>query len=283
MTVYVINAYDIIETHSASYILSRALGAKISSPTLMQILMGLNQQDKREITENSLIDLALQYEVDIEDLKQLLISKLHVLTPLLSKKIPFIYLNADDSLVEGLLCDTLKTEYKVQCCPRDCVDFQTPALVIYYRQNYSDSDFKQVHQALMDGVYLITCGVLHHQLVIDNLYFNHSGLPTHDSNLHHLMKDNSPDGFLRKNDSLSFYRRFIQCQTEALPTLSLSPCQRGYIAYAIYQFIAPFVKFDGQPTPHDAINWRWHVDLLTFGVQKEVAILAEPVFNKDSA
>ena len=275
MNVYVINAYDIIDINSEHYFLSCAMGAKLSSHTLTHILMALNQQEKREITEKKLMDIAQQHEVDIADLKQILISKLHVLKPLLSKKIPSIYLNSDDELVEKLICDTLKNEYQVHGYANDFLEFKTPSLVIYYRQNYLDNDFKRVQQALMDDVYLITCGVLHHQLVIDNIYFNHSGLPTHCSNVHDLMTESSSDGIPSKNDSLSFYRGLYQSQIEAFPTLSLSPCQRGYIAYAIYQFMARFVKFDGQPTPYDAINWRWHVDLLTFGVQKEVAILAE--------
>ena len=274
---YIINAYEIIDICSASYFLSCALGAKISSHALTQILIALNKQEKREITEKKLMDMALLHEVDIQELKQILISKLHILVPLLSRKIPSIYLNSDDPLVEKLICDTLKMEYNVHCCPTDFLDFQTSSLVIYYRQNYSDPDFKPIYPALMDDVYLVTCGVLHHQLVIDNIYFNHSGLPTHFSNLHYLMMDSYSDGLLSKKDSLSFYRGLYKSQIETFPTLSLNPCQRGYIAYSIYQFLARFIKFDSPLTPHDAINWRWQIDLLTFGVQKEVAILEEPV------
>ena len=275
---YVINAYEIIDICSERYLLSFTRGAKISSSTLAQILIALNQQKKREITEKKLIDIALQYEVDIKELKYLLISKLHILKPLLSRKIPLIYVNSDDLLIEKLISDTLKAEYTVDCCTKDFLDFQTPSLVIYYRQNYSDPDFRRIYQALPDDVYLITCGVLHHQLVIDNLYFNHSGLPTHFSNLHHLMINASPEGqWLSKHDRLVLYRELYQRHIEAFPLLPLSPCQRGYIAYSIYQFIARFVKFDSQPTPHDAINWRWQVDLLQFGVQKEVAIMEEQV------
>ena len=270
---YVISAYEIVDVCSDSYFLSCALGAKISSHTLTQILIALKAQEKREVSEEELKEIALQYTVDINELKQTLISKLHILKPLVLRKIPSIYLNSDDELVEKLLYDSLLTEYNVHCCHNDFLDFTTPSLVIYYRQNYSDPDFKRVHHALMDNVYLITCGVIHHGLVIDNIYFNHSGLPTHFSNLHNLMMDSAPDNLVSKNDSLSFYRGLYKCQIETFPMLSLNACQRGYIAYSIYQFLARFVKFDGQPTPHDAINCRWHVDLLNFGLQPEVAIL----------
>jgi McbB family protein len=273
MNVYVISAYEIVDVCSESYFLSCALGAKIPSHALKRILIELKAQEKREITEKKLMDIALQYDVDMKELLQILISKLHILKPLLPRKIPTIYLNSDDELVEKLMGETLSTDYNVLCCPKDFLDFQAPSLVIYYRQNYSDPDFKKVHHALMDDVYLITCGVIHHQLVIDNIYFNHSGLPTHFSNLHDLMTSSEPEAFLSKNDSLSFYRGLFKRQIEIFPMLSLSPCQRGYIAYSIYQFLARFVNFDGQPTPHDAINWRWHVDLLTFGLQKEAVIL----------
>ena len=273
VTVYVINPYEIIDSCSERYILNRIMAAKIPSHTLADILIELNQQEKREISEKKLCAIALQYEVNIDELKQILISKLRILAPLLSRKIPLIYINSDDELVEKLLCDTLKMDYNVQCCPNEFLDFQPASLVIYFRRNYSDPDLKQACRTLMDDVYLITCGVLHHQLLIDNIYFNHSGLPTHASNLHDAMSAQAAS----KNNSLSFYRLLYTSQIETFPMLPLNPCQRGYIAYSIYQFLARFVNFDGQPTPHDAINWRWQVDLLTFGVQKEVAILAEPV------
>ena len=293
---YVISAYEIIDICSERYLLNFTIGAKISSHSLQQILLELNQQEKREITEKKLLEIALQYEVDIKELKQLLISKLHILKPLLSRKIPAIYLNCDDDLVDKLLGDTLKPEYNVHYCAsldpadkpwdvamanngkrfrciKDFLGLQTPSLLIYYRQNYSDSDFKQIYQALPDNVYLITCGVLHHQLVIDNIYFNHSGLPTHFSNFHQLMIDSASDE--NYPDRLSFYRSLYQRQIDIFPVLSLSPCQRGYIAYSIHQFLARFIQFEGQPIPHDAINWRWQVDLLKFGVQKEVAVMEE--------
>lgn len=270
---YVISAYEVVDVGSESYFLTCALGAKIPSHALTRILMALNQQEKREISEEELMEMAFNYHVDLQALKHILISKLHILKPLLSRKIPVIYLSADDTLVETLIGDTLKAEYPVHDCPNDFLNVQTPSLIIYYRQNYADPDFKRIHQALPDDVYLITCGVLHHQLVIDNIYFNHSGLPTHFSNLHALMMDLNPDHAVSNKDSLSFYRGLYKRQIEPFPRLTLNSCQRGYIAYAINQFLARFVKFDGLPTPYDAINWRWRVDLLKFGLQKEVAIL----------
>lgn len=272
---YVICPYEIVDVCRESYFLTCVLGAKIASQTLTHILIELKAQEKCEISEKKLKGMAVRYEVDIKELKHVLISKLHILRPLSSRKIPVIYLNSDDKLIETLIGDTLKTEYKIHGCSNDFLDILAPSLVIYYRQNYSDPDFKRVHQVLPDDVYLITCGVLHHQLVIDNIYFNHSGLPTHFSNLHHVMMDLSPGDVLGKKDSLAFYRDLYKRQIMPFPLLSLNACQRGYIAYAIYQFLARFVTFDRQPTPHDAINWRWHVDLLKFGMTKEVAISKE--------
>ena len=129
---YVINGYEIIDSGSESYLFCSGRAAKMASRALIQILLALNTQKKREITEKKLQELALQYEVDINDLKQTLISKLQVLTPLLSRKIPSIYLNVGDEWVEKLLCDTLKPEYNVQSCPKDFLDFQSPSFSFQY-------------------------------------------------------------------------------------------------------------------------------------------------------
>lgn len=273
---YLIHDYQIVDISSEHYLLSARLIVKLSSQVLVHILMELNQQEQREISETKLLGIAQRFQVDIHVLKQFLIVQHAILRPLASRKVPSMYLNCDDPLVEQLIGDSLKREHNVNCCEEDRVDFQSPSLVIFYRKNYSSPDFKHVYESLQDGVYLITCGVLYQQLIIDNIYFKRSGLPTHASNFYDLMRGSSSEEIPGTNlHGLSFYRELFERDIEELPALSLSTCQRGYIAYAIEQFLACYVKFDGRPTPFDAINWRWQVDLLTFGVQKNIAILNE--------
>lgn len=269
---YVINDYQLTTVDSKLYLSNDGKGAKISPGKLADILTALQNQPKLEISREELIALAEKYAVDIEKLELLLINQLNVLKPMLSRKFPLIYLNSDDAFIITLLQNTLDKEYNVSVVATDFVDFQSHSLVIYYRKNYSNPDFENVYQHLANDVYLVTAGVIHNLLMIDNLYYKGSGLPTHFSNLHQLMSYIHSDIPTTKNNWLLYYRDMIKNTENHFPDAKINACQQGYIAYCLYQFVSQFTNLWKAPTPLDQVNWFWHVDLTNFNVHTEVAI-----------
>ncbi|KTD19555.1 hypothetical protein [Legionella londiniensis] len=269
---YIINNYQLLQIGSHNYISSQGKGAKISSKTLIHVLAILREQPKLEISEEQLAVLAHQQQVDIEKLKSVLIQELNVLKPLLSRKFPIIYISSDDSLVRDLLENTLNEEYQVEVVPENYFDFEARSLVLFYRQNYTHRDFKTLYQALNDDVYLITSGVIHKLLLIDNLYFKNSGLPSHFSNLHQLMAYLGSEIPATKNNWLLYYREICKHDLTKLPEPCINACQRGYIAYCLHQFALQYIDLWKPPTLLDQVNWFWHADLTSFSVHREVAM-----------
>ncbi len=259
---YLIKTFSLIEVCSDHYLLNPSISAKIPSVTLRDILFALEQQEKHEITEEQLHCLANKYAVDFTELKHILLSTLRLIKPLLPRKLRHIYIQTDDELVATLLRETLETHYTVLDYSTINPNQPTPALLIYYRQNYSSPDLKAIQQTLPDQIYLITGGVIHDQLILDNLYFNHSGLPTHADHLAHLLTE--------QDESFAFYRKLIERDIHEFPLLPLNACQRGYIAYAIHQFIKHLTHFDDHPATFDTLNWQWRVHLSTFDIQKRI-------------
>ena len=269
---YIINDYQIASIKSETYIYTDNKAAKISNQLLTQILSELQQKDKLELSEDELLLLANQHQINIEQLKKILINQLDILRPLLSKKFSNLYINVNDSLVSTLLKDSLKDRYNVHVVPENYVDFSSGSLVIFYRTNYSSHEFKRLYHQLPDDVYVVTAGIIHKILLIDNLYFNGSGLPTHVSNLHQLMAFLNSELPATKDNWLLFYRSMVKNNVDAFPDPKINACQQGFVAYSLYQFISQYTHFWRSPTPLDQINWFWHVDLTTFNVHKEVAI-----------
>ncbi|MBV9575540.1 MAG: McbB family protein [Gammaproteobacteria bacterium] len=269
---YVINDYQLINVASNLYIINDGKGAKISHQHLIKILNILQQQDKLEITEEALAELAQQYQIDLTKLKTLLITQLNVLKPMLARKFPLIYIDTDDLFIANMLKNSLEKEYRIALPENSHSDFSSESLIIFYRQNYTHDDFKQIHHNLADNSYLITAGVIHKLLLIDNLYFNHSGLPTHFSNLHQLNAYLYSEMPAPQNNWLLFYRDIVKNNQNNFPDPALNACQKGYIAYCLYQFVSQYTNLWNPPTPLDQINWFWHVDLTTFNVHSEVAI-----------
>jgi len=269
--VYVINDYQLIAAASELYLSNYGKGVKISSQVLGTVLNCLREQSKLEISNEELIVLANQHQIDIESLKKVLINQLNVLKPMLSRKFPAIYIHSDDTLIVELLESTLSREYHCHVVPEQYRDFQPNSLVVFYRKNYSNKDFKTLYQQLDEDIYLITAGVVHKLLVIDNLYFKGSGLPTHFSNLHQLMAYLNSDIPATKNNWLLFYRELLKQQIDQFPEPQINACQRGYIAYCLHQFISQFTNLWDAPTPLDKVNWFWHADLTNFSVHQEIA------------
>jgi McbB family protein len=270
--VYIINDYQITLIKSDTYIYSDNKAAKISNQILSQIFLELQQKDKLEISEDDLLDLANKFQTNHEQLKKILIQQLNILKPLVSKKFSTIYINANDSLVSSLLSDSLKDRYHVEVVAENFVDYKSGSLLIFYRSNYSSHDFKRMYHNLPDDVYVITAGIIHKILLIDNLYFNGSGLPTHVSNLHQLMAYLNSELPATKDNWLLFYRSMVKNNIDEFPNPRINPCQQGFVAYALLQFASQFTNFGSSPTPLDQINWFWHVDLTSFNVHREVAI-----------
>lgn len=269
---YVINDYQLLTVANQVYINAFGKGAKISAEVLAEILQELKQQERLEISEEGLDNIAKRYGLLLDDLKSILIQRLTVLKPLLFRKCPKIYLNINDAQVRNLLADTLAREYQLEIVDEHFRDYQAQSMVIFYRLNYSDKDFKILYQNIPEHCYVISAGNLHHLLIIDNLYYKNSGLPSHFSNLSQLLTYLQSDITATKNNWLLFYRDIAKQQPNELPSGVLNACQQGYIAYALHQFARQFTDLWQCPTPFDQVNWMWHVDLHGFNIHKEVSI-----------
>lgn len=269
---YIINDYQLVASASHVFLSHDNKGAKIANQTLINILKSLQQQAKHEISEEELNLLAVQFSVDIEQLKTVLIKQLDILKPLKTRKFPKMYISSDDELVSSLLYDSFISHYDVLRVSADYLDFSSDSLVLFYRNNYSHTDFKKLYHHLKDGVYVITAGVLNKLLIIDNLYFNGSGLPTHVSTLHQLMAYLHSDVPATKNNWLLYYRGLVKDGIESFPEPAVNACQQGYIAYCLFQFASQFTNLWKKPTPLDQLNWFWQADLTAFTVHREVAI-----------
>ena len=201
-----------------------------------------------------------------------MINQLDILRPLSARKFSSIYIDSNDGLVSQLLQETFQTQYHVYLVEDNQPIYTKGSLVIFYRTNYSSVEFKALYQHLPDDVYLITAGVLHTVLAIDNLYFNGSGLPTHVSNLQQLAAFLKSDLPATKDNWLLFYRSMLLNKVDEFPEPKINACQKAFVAYALYQFASQYTHFWKAPTTLDKINWFWHVDLTSFNVHQEVAV-----------
>jgi McbB family protein len=269
---YVINEYQLVVVASDVYLTNFSMGAKIPNPKLAKLLESLKQFEKLECTEEQLNALALEFQVDLTALKRVLIEQLNVLKPMQQQKIPLIYINSDVPMISNILQETLEQEFSVHVVDEHVQKFNDNSMVLFFRKNYSHSDFKTLYHNLGNNVYLVTAGVLHKLLIIDNLYFTGSGLPTHFSNLHQLMSYLNSDIPATKNNWLLFYREMIKNSLDHFPDPQINSCQKAYIAYCLYQFISQFTNFWGAPTPMDQINCFWQADLTNFTVHSETAL-----------
>lgn len=268
---YVINEYQLVALSSDVYLTNFNIGAKLPNPKLVQIISELKQFNKAQCSEEQLNELAAAHQVDVTALKRVLIEQLNILKPMLNQKIPQIYIDSDDELVSDLLFNTLNNEYQVEITSSNQA-ISDHSMLIFFRQNYSHHDFHGVYQRLNPNTYLVSAGVLHKLLVIDNLYLAGSGLPSHFSNLHQMMVYLNSDIPATKNNWLLFYRELVKNGLDQFPNPEINHCQRGYIAYCLSQFIAQYTNLWGAPTPMDQVNCFWQADLTNFTVHSEAAL-----------
>lgn len=269
---FLINNYTLLKQSSDLYLITYGKGIKIANPKLGNILCILKQQDKLEISESSLMELAQQFSIEYQELKKFLVEKLGVLKALAARKFQIIYINSDNEHIASSLKQTLKAEYTVEILDPSQMIFKQKSLVLFYRNNYSHEDFKKLYSVLSDQIYIVTSGIVHNILVIDNIYYKNSGLPSHFSNFNNLLASVQNGLSVTKNNWLLFYRSFLKNQSEHFPDPEINQCQQGYISYCLYQFLSQFTNFWKPPTTLDEFNWFWHVDLNGLNVFKEVAV-----------
>ncbi len=269
---YIIDDYQLIKADDALYLGNYGIGAKIANKKLAYILESLQKKEKLELSEAELSALATQHAVDIEQLKTVLMNQLNILQPRPARKFPMLYINSDDTLITEFLQESLSKEYTVQCVETSFGKYSKNSLVLFYRNNYSHEDYQTLFKSMPEDVYFITAGIIHKILIIDNLYYKGSGLPTHFSNLNNLLACVHNDIAITKNNWLLFYRKIMKDSIDKFPDPTMSKCQRGYIAYSLLKFTSQFTNFWKLPTTLDEINWFWNVDLTSFSVNKEVAI-----------
>ncbi|RUR19052.1 hypothetical protein ELY21_05880 [Legionella sp. km535] len=269
---YVINEYQLVNVASDVYLTNANLGAKIPHPKFAELLAELKECHHLECSEDFLIQLSQRYGFDINALKKVLVEQLNVLKPMLQQKIPLIYINCDVALIRTVLQETLSKHHHVQLVNEELFPYEKNSMVIYFRNNYSNQSFNSLYQNLDEDVYLVTAGVLHQLLIIDNLYVAGSGLPTHYSNLHQIMNYLNSSIPATKNNWLLLYRDMIKNSMAQFPDPEINSCQQAYIAYCLNQFIAQFTNLWQAPTPFDQVNCFWQADLNSFTIVSEAAL-----------
>ncbi|KTD31049.1 hypothetical protein Lmor_3156 [Legionella moravica] len=269
---YVINEYQLVNVASDVYLTNANLGAKIPHPKFAELLAELKECPHLECSEDFLIQLSQRYGFDINALKKVLVEQLNVLKPMLQQKIPLIYINCDVALIRTVLQETLSKHHHVQLVNEELFSYEKNSMVIYFRNNYSNQSFNSLYQNLDEDVYLVTAGVLHQLLIIDNLYVAGSGLPTHYSNLHQIMNYLNSSIPATKNNWLLLYRDMIKNSMAQFPDPEINSCQQAYIAYCLNQFIAQFTDLWQAPTPFDQVNCFWQADLNSFTIVSEAAL-----------
>lgn len=267
-----ISNFQLDQTVNGSYLNNYGKGARISNPQLTEILKCLKQQPKLEISRPKLQQIARNFAIDYQQLINTLIDQLGILQPLTARKFPLIYINTDHALITEPIKETLLCDYSVETVPTDFFSFEPNSLVLFFRANYSSPDFEVLYKNLPDNVHIVTTGVLHKLLIIDNIYVKESGLPTHFSNFNALFACAHSDLSLTKNNWLLFYRALLKDNVTQFPDPVINRCQQSYIAYCLFRFISQFSNFWKKPTTLDEFNWFWHVDLTNFNVFKEIAI-----------
>jgi hypothetical protein len=75
-----------------------------------------------------------------------------------------------------------------------------------------------------------------------------------------------------KNNWLLFYRELMKNTLNQFPDPEVNSCQRGYIAYCLYQFMSQFTNLWNPPTPIDQVNCFWQADLTNFTIHTEAAL-----------
>ncbi|MBL7525085.1 hypothetical protein [Legionella bononiensis] len=269
---YVINEYQLVTVASDVYLTNANLGAKIPHPKFAELLAELKQCHHLECSEDFLMKLSQRFGLDSNALKKVLIEQLNVIKPMLQQKIPLIYINCDVALIKNILQETLSKYHNVQLVNEEIYPYEQNSMVIYFRNNYSHQSFNSLYQNLDEDVYLVTAGVLHQLLIIDNLYVAGSGLPTHCSNLHQMMAYLKSSIPATKNNWLLLYREMIKNSMAQFPDPEINSCQQAYIAYCLNQFIAQFTNLWQAPTPLDQINCFWQADLNSFSIVSEAAL-----------
>lgn len=269
---YSINDFEIGVIEQDAYVVHDTKAAKISSLAVRSILQDLKSRASHELSDEDLQILALLHKVDVSSLKKLLIERLDILRPLSDRKFEHIYINCNDALISELLCESLAKYYKITNVTQETFKFPPHSLVLFYRTNYTSLDYAALHQSLDKHIYVVTAGLIGNLLVIDNLYFKGSGLPTHTSNLHQLFHFLESGLEATKDNWLLFYRTLLKSNIRTFPTPDINACEKGFAAYCLYKFVAQFTDFWSAPLTTDQLNWFWHVDLKKSKISKEVAI-----------
>lgn len=269
---YSIKRFEIIEHSSRLFIQAHDFAAALDNPHLQSFLRDLRSQKKNEISSMELDTLALKHCLPSEGVKNLLLNTMNIIKPHIRPKLDRLYINADEALITEVLAQTFAPDYEVTVTHRHDYPRTEKALVLFYRNQYTSEDYQAMYRALHDNLYLITAGVAHQLLVIDNLFYKNSGLPSHFSNVNQLLGAVQSGMPISQTNWVVFYRELMQKGSESLPSMQLDASQYAFAAYCLANFARQFTGLCSGTALMDKLNWFWHVDLKDGTILKDVAV-----------
>lgn len=268
---YCINNFSTHDLDNSLLIYNKRTGIKLKSEGLKKVITYIKDHHKFVISEKELKLICDSNNIDYNQASEFMVNKLNILIPKTERMFEKIILNVDDKTILNLLEQTFVNELHVEVSNDWQYSDNDTTLTLFYRNNYSSPDYKQLYASIKASDYIITAGNIASTLVIDNIYFKNSGLPSHFSSLNNVITTINSSLSITKNNWLLFYRELVKNDIYEFPEPDLNTCQKSYVTYCLYRFIRQFTNFSSAPTTLDSLNWFWHVSLENFEIFKEVA------------
>ena len=269
---FIINKFLAVDIKNSLLIYNKKIGVNLKSPEINYIIKKIQNHKSGVIQDQDLKVIASKSSVNYEALIDFLVNKIYILYPRTERMFKNVILDIEDELIYNILYNTYSSEFSVKSSSEYSYTDEETSLTIFYRNSYLSKDYSEIYNRIKKNDYIITSGTLASNLIIDNIYFANSGLPTHFSGVNNCLAAIDNELSITKNNWLLFYRELMKNDLDEFPVIDPDSSQKAYISYCLRQFANQYTSFWTYPTTLDMVNWYWNVDLNSMEITKEVAL-----------
>lgn len=242
-----IKQFEIIaEQQGGAFLYTPEVTAHLTNKKLISLLQTLKAHSLQKIDLKQLNELIDQYDLTETSVKQYLQRDLKILSLLSKDRFEKIFIISDSKEIQNHLSAYLTETHGIKTYINSLAMIDEKSLVLIFNQIYDPQTINDVYAiAAHTNAWVLSSYLIHHYLMIDNIFNSEKGAPCHFCNLQRFNNIVISKNNIKQTSWINYCRRLLENDIESLPAITVGKIEIGLILFWLARTIRNFIDVQG--------------------------------------
>lgn len=242
-----IKQFEIIaEQQGGAFLYTPEVTAHLTNRKLILLLQELKSYSLQKIDHKQLNDLIDQHELTDTNAKEYLQRDLKILALLSKERFENVFIVSDSKEIQNHLSAYLTEIHGIKTYINSLAMINDKSLILNFNQIYDPQTINDIYAiSAHTNAWVLSSYLVHHYLIIDNIFNTEKGSPCHFCNLQRFNNVVLSKNNLKQTSWINYCRRLIENDINTIPAITVGKIELGLILFWLARSVRNFIDVQG--------------------------------------